>query len=59
MTISEVDNIIFNLSGGLLPEYLCKDEVDLLINKYGVNWFEKLGYNETKFKKPTFKECKI
>lgn len=52
--IDETDNIVLNLSSGLLPEYLQKDEVNLLTNRYGENWFETLGYSEPIYKKPKF-----
>lgn len=51
---SELENLIMNMSGGLLPEYLNKDEVALLQEKYGEDWFEKMGYKEPKYKKPSF-----
>ena len=50
--MGEVDNLLMNMSAGLLPEHLSKDECELLESKYGVNWFEKLGYTEPKYKKP-------
>ena len=50
----EDDNLLLNLSGGLLPEYLSKEEVALLENKYGEGWFEELGYNEQDHVKPRF-----
>lgn len=53
MIFNEVENLLMNMSGGLLPEHLQKDEIILLQNKYGPNWFEKLGYTESKHKKPT------
>lgn len=48
-----VTNLLLNMSGGLLPENLTGDEIDLLAGKYGPDWFEKLGYNEKEYKKPT------
>jgi len=53
---SELENLIMNMSGGLLPEYLNEAEVALLQEKYGENWFEKMGYTEPKYKKPTFEK---
>jgi hypothetical protein len=52
--IDEIDNIVLNLSAGLLPEHLSQDEVQMLTSRYGVNWFEELGYTEPLYKKPTF-----
>jgi hypothetical protein len=40
------------MTGGLLPEYLSQQECELLKEKCGENWFEKLGYSESKYKKP-------
>jgi len=48
----ETNELLMNLSSGVLPEYLQKDEVNLLIARYGEGWFEKLGYSEPKYKKP-------
>lgn len=52
MMFNELDNLLMNMSAGLLPENLCLEEVELLKGKYGNNWFEKLGYSEPKYKKP-------
>ncbi len=49
-----IDNLLMNMSGGLLPENLSKEEVDLLKERYGKDWFEYLGYTEPKYKKPKF-----
>lgn len=51
--ISEVGNLLLNMSGGLLPEHLSKDEVDLLVEEYGENWFCELGYDDS-YNKPEF-----
>jgi len=50
--ISEVENLILNLSGGLSPGDLQPDEVKLLVEAYGENWFEKMGYEEPYHRKP-------
>lgn len=47
-----VVNLILNMSGGLLPEHLLPDEVKLLQDKYGANWFERLGYNDKEYMRP-------
>ena len=52
--IDEVDNIILNMSAGVLPEYLVEDEVNMLVSRYGEDWFEKLGYTEPLYKKPKY-----
>ena len=49
---SDLDNLLLNMSSGLLPEHLRKDEINLLEKKYGKNWFAKLGYTEPDYKKP-------
>jgi hypothetical protein len=54
--MSEVDNLLLNMMSGVLPEYLTEDEVELLIDEYGENWFEELGYSEPEYKKPNFKK---
>lgn len=51
---SEVENLLLNMSAGLLPENLSENEVNLLIDEYGANWFEVLGYNTQEYKKPKF-----
>ena len=48
----EVENLLLNMGGGLLPEHLCKEEIELLKGKYGNDWFTKLGYKEPKYKNP-------
>lgn len=53
--MNEVENILLNLSSGLLPENLQPDEVKLLEEKYGSNWFEELGYTTDKYKFPICK----
>ena len=53
MMFDEIDNLLMNMSAGLLPEHLCVAEVNLLKQKYGENWFEKLGYTELAYKRPT------
>jgi len=51
---TELGNLLLNMSGGLLPEHLSKQEVDLLTKEYGNDWFEKLGYTEPGYKKPVY-----
>lgn len=40
------NNLLLNMSGGLLPEYLSEDEIQLLEKRFGQDWFHKLGYAE-------------
>ena len=54
--ISKVQNLVLNMSSGLLPKDLTKDEVDLLVEEYGEEWFEELGFSEDKYEKPNFKK---
>lgn len=51
---TEVGNLLLNMSAGVLPEHLTKDEVELLEKEYGENWFEKLGYSEPEYKRSVF-----
>ena len=50
---TEVENLLLNMTGGLLPEHLSMEEVELLVAKFGEDWFTVLGYTEPKYKKPT------
>ncbi len=50
--MTELENLLLNMSAGLLPEYLSNDDVRLLVKKYGEDWFENLGYSEPEYKKP-------
>ena len=52
MNFTKLENLLLNMQSGLLPQDLCKDEIELLVNEYGNNWFEKLGYKESEYKKP-------
>lgn len=40
------NNLLLNMSGGLLPEHLQPDEIELLKARFGEDWFHKLGYKE-------------
>ena len=51
-----LDNLLLNMSGGLPPEYLSKNEVALMVERYGEDWLEKLGYTEPEYKKPNWEE---
>ena len=50
--ISDVENLLLNMSGGLLPKDLQPDEIKLLESKYGPDWFTKLGYTEPEYERP-------
>ena len=52
MNIDNTDNLLLNMSAGLLPKDLQPDEIKLLEIRYGKEWFEKLGYKEPEYKKP-------
>lgn len=56
MELSELDNLLLNMSAGLLPEHLSQNEINLIEQKYGTNWFYELGYNDTEYKNPKFIE---
>ena len=45
-------NILLNMTAGLLPENLTKEEVEILKRDFGDNWFEELGYKESEYNKP-------
>lgn len=47
-----VENIVLNMSAGLLPEDLSRTECIILKEEYGPNWFTQLGYDEKKYNKP-------
>ena len=50
----ETNNLILNMSGGLLPEHLSSYEVKLLESRFGKDWFHELGYDEKDgYKNPT------
>ena len=49
---TRLENLLLNLSSGLLPENLSQEEVDLLVDRIGENWFEDLGYNDRDYKRP-------
>lgn len=44
MKLSQTDNLLLNMSAGLLPKDLNKHEVSLLKRRLGTNWLLKLGY---------------
>ncbi len=52
LNVSILDNLILNMSGGLLPEQLSESEIQLLVDEYGKDWFDYLGYKEPFYKRP-------
>ena len=46
------NNLLLNMSSGLLPKDLQKEEITLLELRFGTNWFEALGYYEPEYEKP-------
>mgnify|MGYP003588117885 FL=1 len=46
------NNLILNMTSGLLPKDLQKEEIALLERRFGANWFEALGYYEPEYEKP-------
>lgn len=51
VAFSETENLLLNMAGGLLPENLTVQEVALLEEEFGHNWFKILGYEESEHKK--------
>lgn len=52
--IDDIDNLLLNMNAGLLPKNLTKDEVELLENRYGKNWFNELGFTEPKYERSCY-----
>jgi len=50
--MDKLDNLLMNMNAGLLPENLCEDEIKILKDKYGDDWFHKLGYCDSQYKNP-------
>jgi hypothetical protein len=44
MKLREVDNLLLNMSGGLMPEHLSAREKKLLAKEFGKDWLLVLGY---------------
>lgn len=51
--MDELGNLLMNMSAGLLPKDLSQDEIETLEDKYGPEWFGKLGYSEPTYERPT------
>jgi len=52
----ETNNLLMNMASGLLPEHLANNEINLLVKRFGKNWFAELGYSEPEFKNPKFEQ---
>lgn len=50
---SEFENLLLNLSAGLKPENLSNEEISLMEANLGLEWFEKLGYSQPEYRKPS------
>lgn len=50
--MTDLDNLLINLAMGLPPESLSKDEMKMLEDKYGPDWFGVLGYEKPDWKRP-------
>lgn len=50
---TKAENLLLNMSSGLLPEYLSVEETEVLAAEFGDDWFNFLGYTEPEYKKPT------
>ena len=49
----DLENLLLNMSGGLLPEHLQPDEIKALEDEYGTDWFTVLGYSEPEYVNPS------
>ena len=57
--MTELTNLLLNMSSGLLPEHLKEREISLLEKEYGKNWFEELGYNKKLYRNPNSRWTKL
>lgn len=57
--IDEIDNLLLNMTAGLLPKDLTESEVQLLEDRYGKDWFTELGYTEEKYDRSPFDSTKL
>jgi len=48
----EVESLLKNMSAGLLPEHLSRNEVAMLEERFGKDWFAELGYYEPTYRRP-------
>lgn len=59
MKFTPLDNLCLNMISGLLPENLMEEEVSLLKEKFGDNWFNELGYHEPEYKRSKYDTYKV
>ena len=57
-TITDLDNLLIQMKAGLLPEQLDIEEVEMLKEVYGVNWFNELGYNDDTYTRSKYDHYK-
>lgn len=57
-TFTPLENLYLNMASGLLPENLSEEEVNMLKEKLGDNWFEELGYYEPEYKRSKYDTSK-
>lgn len=50
VNITPIQNLLLNMSSGLLPKDLDKKEIKLLEKEFGKNWFYELGYDDSYYK---------
>lgn len=59
MQIDEVDILLLNMKAGLLPKELTESEVKLLKERFGMNWFTELGYDEWEYERSKYDSQKV
>ena len=52
--LNNIDNLLLNMSAGLLPVNLSLEECKLLTDNFGSNWFIELGYNDSDYERCFF-----
>jgi hypothetical protein len=57
-TITDLDNLLIQMKAGLLPEQLDIEEVNMLREVYGINWFNELGYTEDNYNRSKYDHYK-
>lgn len=59
MQIDEIDILLLNMKAGLLPKELTESEVKLLEERFGMNWFTELGYDEWEYERSKYDSQKV
>lgn len=59
LNIDYVDNLLLNMTAGLLPKDLTESEVSLLEERFGENWFTELGYNDWDYERSRYDIQKV